>query len=541
MIKHTCLAALWVFYVNLLYGQMLQTNWTQNVGGYFNDFAAELCVDYDGNLWGIGYVDGAVDNLAHHGQDDVFLFKMDAQGNLLWQTVFGSTYKDRGHSLAIDAHNNCWISGYFNDTIVIESDTLISSGYTDAFLIKFSPSGQLLWHTTLGSSGFEQGQQLAIRDHAVYWTGFFQGNHSIGGNSLIEATNIDLFLIKLDTSGNFIWSKQWGCPTVESILGINIHSNGNIAVLSNFRDAVLIEGDTIWGYTTSNTLLTHFNPTGHLLWTYSIGGTGAHVIYDDIGNLYLAGSYQYSIEINGQTIAPQEEFDAYLLALDHQGNYLWSNLLQGTDLIIATDLLWHSNRQELYVCGIYQGTIYYGNDSLARSSDGPRHIDDDIFLMVFDGQGTLLHSQRFGNNDSDWAAALTLDTATEALYLLGSYNSGTTIGNDTIYAMGGSDLFVAQFHINPVSIHNIETTPIAVKIAPNPTTQYLNIHLSSEQITAIQISIVNQQGQVVQFMNVDAPNPEIQLELLPSLPQGMYWLCLKDSNNIQSVPFTLLK
>lgn len=541
MIKHTYLAVLWVFYASLLYGQELQTNWAQNVGGYFNDFASELTVDQDGNLWGIGYVDGAVDNLTHHGQDDVFLFKMDAQGNLLWQTTFGGVYKDRGHSIAIDAHNNCWISGYFNDTIVIESDTLISQGYTDAFLIKYSNTGQLLWHTTLSSSGFEQGQQLAIQGNAIYWAGFFQGNYSIGGDSLIETTNIDLFLIKLDTLGNFIWAKQWGCPTVESILGINLHSNGNVAVLSNFRDAVLIEGDTIWGYTTSNTLLTHFDAAGDLLWTYSIGGTGAHVVYDDAGNLYIAGSYQYPVEINGQIIAPQEEFDAYLIALNHQGNYLWSSLLQGTDLILATDLLWHSSRQELYVCGIYQGTIYYDNDSLARSTNGPRHIDDDIFLVVFNQQGTALHSQRFGNNDSDWAADLAIDTTTEALYLLGSYNSGTTIGNDTIYAMGGSDLFLAKFHINPVSIQSIDAAPITVTICPNPTTQYLNIHLSPEKIEEMQISIINQQGQVLQFMNVNAPNSEILLELLPSIPQGIYWLCLQHSKSKRSIPFRLLR
>ena len=66
-----------------LQSQHLEAAWAQSIGGYAQEYATDLTIDHEGNLWGIGYINGPKDSLPNAGQEDVYLFKMDQDGSLM--------------------------------------------------------------------------------------------------------------------------------------------------------------------------------------------------------------------------------------------------------------------------------------------------------------------------------------------------------------------------------------------------------------------------------------------------------------------------
>ena len=539
------LSVLLLFSSANLFGQAFQTLWAASVGWYNQDNATELALDGEGNLWGIGYSDGQIDSLPYAGKEDVFLFKMDSDGAVIWQTTLGGIHEDRGYNLAIDAHNNCWISGYFKDTFHLGGSSLTAVGQTDAFLAKYASNGSLLWKQNLGSTGFEMGHNLLVSGAFVYWTGIFQDIILVGPDTLREATNIDIFLIKLDTAGNYIWAKQWGCPTTESLAGITVDPFDNVTVSSLFRDAVVLDGDTTFGNSHSNIFVAQFAPNGTLRWSNSMGGTSNSLCNDEAGNLYLAGSYQYPIVINGQALNPWAEFDAFVVSLDSSGQFRWTQTLVGPDQIISSALLWNAQRQELYVSGILQGTIYFGNDSLERSSSGLRHLDNDIFIISFDRQGLPLYSQKFGGTDGDWVASLVWDSLGGSLYMYGTYSTITNIGGSILNAFGGAEIFVAKLNIQPLATQPIQTLPIhALQVSPNPFYSSATFRFSMDEPMDLTIQVLDIQGRLVEMLwdgYLAEGEQQLVLDAKYYNNNNLYFIHLQSKNRQQYFKFVVSK
>ena len=252
-----------------------------------------------------------------------------------------------------------------------------------------------------------------------------------------DFTQFDVIII----GSNSGYTSTWGDPaSVDTI----VNSNKPILGLGEggyafYGKLSLNIGSPNGGHGSGNNIfVAQFAPNGALRWSNSMGGTSNSLCNDEAGNLYLAGSYQYPIIINGQALNPWAEFDAFVVSLDSSGQFRWTQTLVGPDQIISSDILWNAQRQELYVSGILQGTIYFGNDSLGRSSASVRHLDNDIFIISFDRQGLPLYSQKFGGTDGDWVASLVWDSLGGSLYMYGTYSTITNIGGSILNAFGGA-------------------------------------------------------------------------------------------------------
>ncbi|MCH2022342.1 MAG: hypothetical protein MK207_07635 [Saprospiraceae bacterium] len=537
---HKCLLCLYLllFFLPIAYCQNFNTVWAKSIGWYNNEYSSEIAIDKQGNIWGVSYIDGSLDTINNMGLDDVYLFKSDSYGNILIEFSFGGSHKDRGFHLAIDEQNNCWVSGYFNDSLWVGQQVFESKGNSDAFLIKFSPDGQFLWGTNLGNTGFDQGKHIAIHDNTVYWAGNFQGSIIIGSDTLEGHTNSDNYLIKMDTLGNYIWAKQWGSPAIEDILGLNINSHGNILVSSLYRDIVYIGGDTLYGNTTGNTLLTQYDDKGDILWNYTFGGISSGIDQDGYDNIYLAGSYQDEININGTQLVPFQEFDAYVLSLDSSAQFRWLCPLQGYDLIMTNHLLWNESRKELYVSGVFQGTIFYGNDSLERSSFVPSHINNQIFVISLDEDGNAINDQKF---DGEWVSNILVDNTSNALYMFGSYQSITEFDTITLYAFGGLELFLAKFNFHTVNIKPINIRLFENPVVfPSPINKESNLKFDMAYSSDITITAIDVNGQVVKEIHngrLTKGRHIIPLQFDKEIFEGIYFIILQNDTQKDYIIF----
>ena len=182
--------------------------WSKVWGGSERDLGFEIAVDSLGNAfimgWTLSY--GA-------GSEDVFLLKYNSSGNLLWNKTWGGSGYEYAHKIALDASGNIFITGVTSS---------YGAGHSSVFVLKYDSSGNLLWDKTWGGSGGETGREIAV--DAL-------GNSYITGEtSSYGAGYSDAFLLKYDSSGNLLWDKTWGGSANDYGRGIALDSSGNIFI-----------------------------------------------------------------------------------------------------------------------------------------------------------------------------------------------------------------------------------------------------------------------------------------------------------------------
>ena len=299
-----------------------------SVGDIFQDEAQDITTDVNGNIVITGYFQGSADfdpgpgvinlsnNLAVGSYDkDIFVAKYDPSGHLLFafRISNGLTHPkvtdwwngDTGYSVSTDRQGNIVVTGFFDGTADFDPGpgvtNLSSDGYQDIFVAKYDPSGHLLFAFNIGSDPPAQQYGKAVATDAL-------GNIIVGGELNNSGgtvtsdfdpgpgvTNIsvdspaDAFVAKYDPDGRLLFAlKLDGSATYPysgSVEGIATNATGNIFVTGYFDNA--IDFDPGPGSTTLTTnggndiFLAKYDPDGHLLTAFNVGGDG--VGYDDAG------------------------------------------------------------------------------------------------------------------------------------------------------------------------------------------------------------------------------------------------------------------
>ena len=150
---------------------------------------------------------------------DVYLLKIDGNGTLLWSKSFGGSGDDRGNSVAQTSDGGYIIAGYTNS---------YGAGSYDIYLIKTDSIGDTLWTKTYGGSGNDLGYGVDITDDGSYIT--------LGSTNSFGAGDFDIYVIKVNSNGDTLWTKTIG--------GINGEGGYEIGQVSD-------KGYVIVGYTSS--------------------------------------------------------------------------------------------------------------------------------------------------------------------------------------------------------------------------------------------------------------------------------------------------
>jgi len=162
------------------------------------------------------------------------------------QSKWGGTSHDGGNSIALDAFGNVYTTGHFEGTADIDPGAgvfnLTSAGLYDIFISKLDASGNFAWAKAMGGAGYEYGLSIALdADGNVYTTGgFFSATVDFdpGGGvlNLTSAGGYDIFISKLDASGNFAWAKAMGGTTRDQAGSIALDDSGNVYTTGYFHD-----------------------------------------------------------------------------------------------------------------------------------------------------------------------------------------------------------------------------------------------------------------------------------------------------------------
>jgi len=181
-------------------------------------------------------------NLPNAGVEDIFLAKYDSAGNVLWARRAGGTVSDGAYSIAIDASANLYVTGYFDSpTMIIGADTLIDAGSLDLFIAKYDSSGNALWAQSAGGTGLEYGFYVVTdASNNVYLTGSYSSSSiTFGSYMLSNAGADDAFLVKYNPSGNVLWAKKISGTANEMGFCISTGNLDKIYTTGSFTSATL--------------------------------------------------------------------------------------------------------------------------------------------------------------------------------------------------------------------------------------------------------------------------------------------------------------
>lgn len=226
--------------------------WAKNMGGYLVDIESNsITVDNSGNVYTTGSFYRTVDfdpgtgtnYLTSAGLRDVFISKLDAAGNFIWAKNMGRNSDDRSFSIALDASGNVYTTGTFTDTVDFDpgagTSNLTAVGFGDIFISKLDAAGNFIWAKSVGGNFGDVGRSLALDGSGnVYTTGVFVDivdfDPGAGINNLTSAGGSDMFILKLDSAGNFIWAKRIGGANLTIGSSIVVDGSGNLYTTGYF-------------------------------------------------------------------------------------------------------------------------------------------------------------------------------------------------------------------------------------------------------------------------------------------------------------------
>ncbi len=164
------------------------------------------------------------------GGVDIYVAKFSPTGTLLWSKRFGDSANQGTRGLAVDASGNLLITGSFVGTVNFGGATLTSAGGADVYVVKLDPNGNHIWSKRFGDTLNQVGAGIAT-DAAgdVYFTGYLYGAMDFGGGTLTSVSGVDTYLVKLDPAGNHLWSMRGGGVGDQAAVRVAVDPVGNVS------------------------------------------------------------------------------------------------------------------------------------------------------------------------------------------------------------------------------------------------------------------------------------------------------------------------
>ncbi|MCK4979291.1 MAG: SBBP repeat-containing protein, partial [Candidatus Delongbacteria bacterium] len=198
--KRIILILLFISISLLLFAQAPDWQWVTQAGG---NLSYAIAIDDNEYSYVTGFFFGNAIfgsySLTSSGSGDIFVAKMDANGNWLWATKAGGNYYDTGNGIAIDDNGNSYIIGHFVYTATFSSYSLTSSGSADIFVAKMDAYGNWQWAGKAGGTNGDEGYAITIDEVGnSYVTGSFRETAVFGSYSLTSSGEWDIFVAKMD-------------------------------------------------------------------------------------------------------------------------------------------------------------------------------------------------------------------------------------------------------------------------------------------------------------------------------------------------------
>lgn len=362
--------------------------------------------------------------------------------------AYGGIDVQGGSAVTFDKSGNLIVVGSVSGSINFGATTLTSAGLSDVFVAKFNPAGQLLWAKSFGDAEIQSASSVGVDSSGnVYLTGAFRGNINFGGGTLSAAGSlfVDIYLAKLSSDGNHVWSKSFGDQNVQNARSLAVDAAGNVILTGFFQNDVNFGGATLTSAGLYDIFLAKFNTMGAHQWSRRFGDAGADqngraVTLDSIGNVYLAGEVGGTTDFGNGPLTTPATKTAFVAKFDSLGIPIWTKLSTGMAMDRSSaNAIAVGPSGEVAVGGNFRGAFDFGAGNVTNLNS------DDAFVTLFDNTGTHMFTRTFGDVDSQSVLGIAI-AANGDVIATGNYSGMMDVGTGMpVTSAGGFDGYLARW------------------------------------------------------------------------------------------------
>jgi len=354
--------------------------WNKTYGGTESDFALAFVQTVDGGyaLAGRTYSFGA-------GGSDFWLVKTDASGNHLWNRTYGGTSNDSAHALIQTADGGYALAG---------TTYSFGAGRSDFWLVKTDSAGNMMWNRTYGGIREDDPAHFVIQS--------VDGGYALAGRTYsFGPVGSNVWLIKTDASGNMLWNRIYGGPSLDGVFAFVQTVDGGYALAAHTYS---------FGAGNCDFWLVKTDSAGNMMWNETYGGTGDDWAYA------LVQTADGGYALIGETLSfGAGSSDVWLVRTDAFGNHLWNRTYGGTNVdgVFA------------FVQSVDGGYALAGH----TYSFGAGNCD--AWLVKTSADGSHEWNKTYGGTDEDFASRLV--QMSDGSYVLAGSTSSFGAGSDDFW------------------------------------------------------------------------------------------------------------
>lgn len=254
--------------------------WEKSFGFAGHDHLYSILQTADGGYFLGGFLDVTESNgegssgkgiSTNHGVGEFWGQKLDANGNLQWRRYFGGSNNDRIHAV-LQADDGGYVLAGFTESN--DFDITESNGSYDFWVIKISAIGEMVWQNTYGGTEIDIAYAATNSNDG----GYVIAGHTISNDADVGGNNgnSDIWVIKINGSGNLVWEKTYGGTQYEAAWAIDTDHNGGFVIAGNAKST---DGNLTANHGENDFWVLQIDAQGKLLFQKTIGGSGLDFAY----------------------------------------------------------------------------------------------------------------------------------------------------------------------------------------------------------------------------------------------------------------------
>lgn len=357
-----------------------------------------------------------------------------------WMYYLGGRRDELGLGIAVDRAGDALVTGFTSSTDFVGANNQHHGDTFDAFALKISPSGKLVWMTYLGGRGDDEGLAIAVDDSGdALVTGHTRSGDFVGRNNSYQGGSYDAFALKVSSSGELQWMTYLGGGDEDYGRGVAADSDGN-ALVTGLTTSIDFNGrnNSYYGGS-SDAFALKINPSGELQWMEYLGGRGSEggnaVGVDGAGNAVLIGSTS-STDFSGRNNSNHGSQDAFALKVASSGQLLWMSYCGGDDSEQAFGIALDGAGNAL-VTGETRSTDFVGRNNTHNGGGG------DAFALKVSPSGQLQWMTYLGGTGREWGYGIAVECGGGSI-VTGFTESTDFVGQNNSHHGGRNDAFAVK-------------------------------------------------------------------------------------------------
>lgn len=376
-----------------------------------------------------------------------FVFNANAQ-DFVWAKHLTNNY-NYSNSVERDNNGNLIIVGYFENVIDFDPSSsgtanLGTVGGYGTYIAKYDANGNYLWAKMIDE--YDEDVKFDLDNNGdIILSGDFYGtydfNPGAGINSLTSSGLNDVFILKVNSNGDFQWVKQIGSADYDVLRAFHVDNSGNIYLSTEHHDDTDLNPDagsfqtgTINTGSSTNTALIKLNNTGNFIWAL----VNSNLLYitdiktDSNNNVIIGGDYNQSVDFNFSTTADSiltaytNSNEMFIAKYNSSGAFLWVKSVKHTSPSAqynSIEKLSIDHLNNVYAIANFRDTINFdigiSNFTLTNTPNNDQLTD--IAIMKYTDGGQFVFAKQMGNANNDYASNIFVNTT--GVYITAKVNA----------------------------------------------------------------------------------------------------------------------